>query len=165
MPRSTDAILQELAREQARLAGIERARDEVQEKIKSLLLELAASPPTTPLPSTLAVMAKCGAPNIPSGKVQLFRSLFRGRADIFPTRFVSKKTGNPGYAPACPLEFEPRSMVRGCSGRLRQRYARVTFAAGVGERDVCSSRLAGEGGEPDVISVELSNRRLAEAIC
>jgi len=37
--------------------------------------------------------------------VKLFRSLFRGRADVFPTRFVSKKTGKPGYAPACRNKF------------------------------------------------------------
>ncbi len=37
--------------------------------------------------------------------MKLFRSLFRGRQDIFPTRFVSKKTGKPGYAPACTNKF------------------------------------------------------------
>jgi hypothetical protein len=40
-------------------------------------------------------------------KVNLFRSLFRGRMDIFPLRFVSKKTGRPGYAPACSNKWEP----------------------------------------------------------
>jgi len=33
------------------------------------------------------------------------RSLFRGRADVFPTRFVSRRTGKPGYAPACRNKF------------------------------------------------------------
>jgi superfamily II DNA or RNA helicase len=32
--------------------------------------------------------------------VKLFRQLFRGRDDLYPTRFVSKKTGKAGYAPA-----------------------------------------------------------------
>lgn len=36
-------------------------------------------------------------PTTPSEKVRLFRSLFRGREDVFPIRFVSKKTGKPGY--------------------------------------------------------------------
>lgn len=35
----------------------------------------------------------------------LFRQLFRGREDIYPTRFVSKKTGKSGYAPACANKF------------------------------------------------------------
>jgi hypothetical protein len=37
--------------------------------------------------------------------MKLFRSLFRGREDVFPTRFVSKKTGKIGYAPACRNKF------------------------------------------------------------
>jgi hypothetical protein len=42
----------------------------------------------------------------PADKVKLFRSLFRGRTDVFPIRFVSKKTGKPGYAPACSNKWE-----------------------------------------------------------
>lgn len=38
-------------------------------------------------------------------KVALFRSLFRGREDVYPRRFVSKKTGLPGYAPVCANEW------------------------------------------------------------
>ncbi|HUE17804.1 MAG TPA: hypothetical protein VMR25_26850, partial [Planctomycetaceae bacterium] len=37
----------------------------------------------------------------PDVKVALFRSLFRGRDDVYPRRFVSRKTGKAGYAPAC----------------------------------------------------------------
>jgi superfamily II DNA or RNA helicase len=37
-------------------------------------------------------------------KVALFRQLFRGREDLYPTRFVSK-TGKAGYAPACSNKF------------------------------------------------------------
>src|SRR5262249_20314858 len=44
-------------------------------------------------------------PSTPGEKVTLFRSLFRGREDIFPTQFVSKKTGRTGYAPACRNKF------------------------------------------------------------
>jgi superfamily II DNA or RNA helicase len=42
----------------------------------------------------------------PSGeKIALFRSLFRGREDVYPRRFESKKTGRSGYAPACGNEW------------------------------------------------------------
>jgi hypothetical protein len=34
-------------------------------------------------------------------KVALFRRLFRGRMDVYPTRWESKTTGKSGYAPAC----------------------------------------------------------------
>ena len=44
-------------------------------------------------------------PATPAEKVNLFRSLFRGREDVFPIRFVSKKTGKAGYAPACANKF------------------------------------------------------------
>jgi len=43
----------------------------------------------------------------PADKVRLFRSLFRGRPDVYPTRFVSKKTSRVGYAPACGNKFVP----------------------------------------------------------
>ena len=38
-------------------------------------------------------------------KIALFRSLFRGRADVYPRRFESRKTGKAGYAPACSNEW------------------------------------------------------------
>src|ERR1700682_5027863 len=37
----------------------------------------------------------------PEAKIALFRSLFRGREDVYPRRFESQKTGKTGYAPAC----------------------------------------------------------------
>lgn len=43
----------------------------------------------------------------PDVKVALFRSLFRGRDDVYPRRFVSRKTGKAGYAPACGNEWVP----------------------------------------------------------
>jgi hypothetical protein len=38
-------------------------------------------------------------------KVALFRSLFRGREDVYPRRFVSKKSGSAGYSPVCGNEW------------------------------------------------------------
>ena len=38
-------------------------------------------------------------------KIALFRSLFRGREDVYPRRFESRKTGRSGYAPACTNEW------------------------------------------------------------
>ena len=38
-------------------------------------------------------------------KVGLFLSLFRGRSDVYPTRFVRKKDGQAGYAPDCSNKF------------------------------------------------------------
>ena len=38
-------------------------------------------------------------------KIALFRSLFRGREDVYPRRFESRKTGRSGYQPACANEW------------------------------------------------------------
>jgi len=38
-------------------------------------------------------------------KIALFRSLFRGREDVYPRRFESKRTGKSGFKPACRNEW------------------------------------------------------------
>ena len=38
-------------------------------------------------------------------KIALFRSLFRGRDDIHPRRFESRKNGKSGYQPVCANEW------------------------------------------------------------
>ena len=43
----------------------------------------------------------------PESKIALFRSLFRGRDDVYPRRFESRKTGKSGYSPACGNEWVP----------------------------------------------------------
>jgi superfamily II DNA or RNA helicase/very-short-patch-repair endonuclease len=43
----------------------------------------------------------------PDLKIALFRSLFRGRDDVYPRRFESRRTGESGYAPACGNEWVP----------------------------------------------------------
>ncbi len=53
----------------------------------------------------MPLLSEAPVPRTAAEKVKLFRSLFRGRADVFPTRFVSKGTGKPGYAPACRNKF------------------------------------------------------------
>jgi hypothetical protein len=43
----------------------------------------------------------------PHAKIALFRSLFKGRDDVYPRRFESRRTGKSGYAPACGNEWVP----------------------------------------------------------
>ncbi len=38
-------------------------------------------------------------------KIKLFRSIFRGRDDVYALRFESKRTGRSGYSPACRHEW------------------------------------------------------------
>ena len=51
-------------------------------------------------------------------KIALFRWLFRGRDDVYPRRFESRKTGRSGYAPACGNEW-----VRGICEKPRIKSA------------------------------------------
>jgi len=62
-------------------------------------------------------------------KIALFRSLFRGREDVYPRRFESRKTGRAGYSPVCGNEWvqgiceKPRIK---CSECPHQRFLPVT---------------------------------------
>ena len=56
-------------------------------------------------------------------KIALFRSLFRGREDVFARRFESAKTGKSGYQPCCRNEWvqgvcqKPKAKCTDCSER------------------------------------------------
>jgi superfamily II DNA or RNA helicase/very-short-patch-repair endonuclease len=58
-----------------------------------------------------------------AAKIALYRSLFRGRDDVYPRLFESRKTGKPGYSPACSNEWvrevcdKPRLRCQDCPNR------------------------------------------------
>ena len=105
MAPSRDDILRELASVASALADLERTRDQLQARTAALRSELAAVSPTASTgPQSLPVPR---APQTPTEKLKLFQSLFRGRPDVFPVRFVSRKTGRAGYAPACSNKWLP----------------------------------------------------------
>jgi superfamily II DNA or RNA helicase len=125
--RRRDELADELARVTADLERIEVLKAETQcrlDQLRSQLmtldgaLELESNSPrsSASLPTGIAlpvtnraseVKSPTGGPQTPTEKVKLFRSLFRGREDVYATRFVSKKTSRPGYAPACSNKFVP----------------------------------------------------------
>lgn len=53
----------------------------------------------------LSVFADVTQASPPARKVALFRSLFRGREDLFARRFESVRTGRSGYQPVCANEW------------------------------------------------------------
>ena len=59
----------------------------------------------------------------PETKIALFRSLFKGREDIYAIRFESRKTGKSGYRPACRNEWvrgvceKPKTNCGSCTKR------------------------------------------------
>jgi len=56
-------------------------------------------------------------------KISLFRSLFRGREDVYPRRFESKRTGKSGFQPVCrnewirPICQKPKTKCGECENR------------------------------------------------
>ncbi len=122
MSTRTRALLDELADAQARLARLDLDREAAQARIEALKARLATGDVTATLPGSspasplglLSREADAGMrsekseavlPKSPHDKVELFRGLFRGREDVFPTRFLAKRTQRTGYAPACSNKF------------------------------------------------------------
>ena len=58
----------------------------------------------------------------PAEKITLFRSLFRGREEVYPLRFESAKTGKSGYSPVCGNEW-----VRGICEKPRIKCSDCRF--------------------------------------
>jgi hypothetical protein len=78
----------------------------LQKEIAEIMQTLAAK--KLLLEEYLAALAK--QPTIDSNssseaKITLFRSLFRGREDVYAERYENKKTGMQGYKPACKNEW------------------------------------------------------------
>ena len=106
MNPSREQLLAQIAVEETRLAELDSRRAAAHARLKALRDQLPASPAPTGT-SELPLAADTTVPITPAEKVTLFRSLFRGREDIFPTRFTSRKTGRAGYALACNNKFVP----------------------------------------------------------
>lgn len=100
-----DALGDAIAQEETRLAMLEAQQAESRHRLTVLRAELAALDSEPEIQARLPLAFEALIPHTPADKVRLFRSLFRGREDIFPTRFVSKRTGKSGYAPACRNKF------------------------------------------------------------
>ena len=77
------ALLDALAREEARLTELAAEREQTERRIANLRAELVALDESTPAPPTQSRMT---TPRTSSEKVALFRQLFRGRLDVFPKR-------------------------------------------------------------------------------
>ena len=83
-------------------------------------------------------------------KVELFRSLFKGREDVFARRWVSKANGKAGYQPVCTREWNPQFCNKKkfkCSECPNRELASLTY-------DDIYNHLAGRDADGrDVIGV------------
>lgn len=121
-----ESLRRKFTEEEARLARIEKERAEVFARLQALKGRLAVedSAPSSPKPilsDSLPLQFK--VPSTSAEKVALFRSLFRGREDVFPRLWEKPKTGRKGYSPVCSNEWargicqKPRVKCGKCSHR------------------------------------------------
>src|SRR2546428_371126 len=102
MPFTSDPA-DAVAREEARIARLERELKESRAALESPRTELEAgrsSPPTAP-----ALIPAPTAPMTSAEKVALFRSMFRGREDVYPSCGPTVGLAARGYPPACGNEW------------------------------------------------------------
>lgn len=78
------------------------------------------STPETPATSRES-LAFDDATLAPERKMRLFRSLFRGREDVYAVRWQSKN-GKSGYSPACAHEWDPLLCKKPCSKCSNSKY-------------------------------------------
>ena len=100
------ALRDAIARKKDEVRALEGQRDSAESELRRLEAELETL--DGPLPGTRDVSA--GSDNsvvaTAAEKIALFRSLFRGRDDVFPVLWTNARTGRTGYAPACGNEWK-----------------------------------------------------------
>ena len=86
------------------LAALDAKRTELQDRIRQLK-GLKHSIAEEQLPFSQRSESSVTNESTEEQKIALFRSLFRGREDVYPRRFESKRTGKSGYQPVCRNEW------------------------------------------------------------
>jgi superfamily II DNA or RNA helicase len=97
--RDLDAAI---AAAESRLGELDREREGTARE----LAELRARRQHTPLDGACEVTMPPVASWTPERKIALFASLFRGREDVFPTRWEKPTKGKSGWAPRCENEWK-----------------------------------------------------------
>ena len=113
---SRAALRAEIARRRAELSALNRQQKTAQEELGRLEAELAALDDFPSGDQSARVGPGSTEPETPAEKIALFRSLFRGRDDVYPKLWSNAKSGRTGYAPACANEW-----VRGVCEKPRVR--------------------------------------------
>ena len=104
-----------------KVAELERENAELRAQLGLFDTKAAATvPPAEVANSPSATVHKYSSPN---EKIQLFRSLFRGREDVFAKRWYSTKNEKSGYSPVCANEWregvcsKPKGSCSKCENR------------------------------------------------
>lgn len=102
------SLQQVIAREEALLSRLDKVREQARSRINDFKRELAS------LEATCSESHALYAARTSQEKVRLFRSLFRGRVDVFPKLWTSR-AGKKGYSPACTNDW-----MSGVCGKTRK---------------------------------------------
>ena len=98
-------IGQKISEIEAELANLDHHRDQLLDELTQLRRQLLQKDS----PAQLMLQIQGITVNNQSSqeeKIHLFRSLFKGREDVFPRRFENSKTRKSGYAPVCRNEWQ-----------------------------------------------------------
>jgi len=127
---------EELTEIRRRLATLDLERIRLEARLEQLQRPLVEQPP----PQTLLCEHSISNNSTAAEKVALFRRLFSGRVDVFPTRWENQKAGRSGYAPACSNEW-----VRGVCGKPQVKCSECPNQAFIPvTNDVVECHLRGE---------------------
>ncbi len=109
MQSGKKAILEAIARDEARLVELDEERRVLSQRINDLRSRVEAfeKPDGQPEVSTFT----------PSEKIALFRSLFRGRTDVYP-KLWTNRVGGKGYAPVCSNDLKEGFCSKGRKPRI-----------------------------------------------
>ena len=97
-----DADGDEAARIRERLVLLAAERGRLEARLAELETDVPAAPDGSPRAGRVTEHSP------PREKIALFRSLFRGREDVYPKRWENARTGKSGYSPVCGNEWKPR---------------------------------------------------------
>lgn len=101
-----DELLREIVLEEVRLAALQAEVEEGTARLAALRERLAAERSAQDVIPPIVGPVTTLVPVTNAAKVALFRSLFRGRDDVFPRRWENARTGKSGYSPACDNEWK-----------------------------------------------------------
>jgi hypothetical protein len=115
-----------VTRLQEEIASLETALSEKKRQLEQTQTAASYYTPSPKFPAVLTEensLPETNKRSSPEIKIALFRSLFRGREDLYAKRFESKKTGKSGYQPVCKNEWvtgvceKPRTSCGKCARR------------------------------------------------
>ena len=120
--RNLDELSRLLAETENELSKLNARRDELLNQLAELQRAKAA------LLDGSGALLQPRLPSVtnqspPEAKIALFRSLFRGREDVYACRFESRRTGKTGYQPVCRNEWvsgicrKPKGRCDSCGHR------------------------------------------------